>query len=197
MCCNLLIFLSGVLWLRKQASYQLNVGQRSLLLCVLNVSAAFALGEQLSEAAVARQCEAGSSAKISEYVPQGARDSRTLSGWEVSVLSALVPSVASPPWSLLPPPPSPSLALCVWTLLPVDLQLSGLSHATVSNHPTHPPLNPEPPSPSPTSSWPWEGERERERLLSLRDQPKRKWITSVKDNEGKKKKLWLIMIINS
>lgn len=34
-----------------------------------------------------------------------------------------------------PPPP----ALCMATLLPVDSPLSGLSHATVSNHSAHPP----------------------------------------------------------
>lgn len=159
------------------------VGQRSLLLCALSVFAVSALSEQLVEAAVAQHCGAGSSTQISEHIPQGARDSRTLSGWEVSVLSALVPSVSSPHRSPLPPPTS---ALCVWTLHPVDSPLSGLSHATVSNHPTHPPLNPEPLSPSPTSSWPWEREwqwvrrSEREKSLSWK-----KWITCIKEDHSK------------
>lgn len=46
---------------KKQASYQLNVGQRSLLHCVRSVFAASALSEQLTGAAVAQQCGAGSS----------------------------------------------------------------------------------------------------------------------------------------
>lgn len=87
---------------------------------MLNVSAASALSEQLSGAAVAQQRGAGSSVQTSECIPQGARDSRTLSALEVSVLSALVPSVASPPWLPHPPPSRPSMALCVWTVLPVD-----------------------------------------------------------------------------
>lgn len=39
-----------------------------------------ALSERLAEAAVAQQRGAGSSAQISECIPQGARDSQTLSG---------------------------------------------------------------------------------------------------------------------
>lgn len=101
-------------------------------------------------------CRAGSSAQI---CPRGPETAESLSGWEVSVLSASVPSVASLPRPPLPAPAEPPpLALCVWTLLPVDSPLSGLSHATVSNHPAHPPLNPEPRPSSPTSSWPWERE---------------------------------------
>lgn len=46
---------------------------------MLNVSAASALSEQLSGAAVAQQRGAGSSVQTSECIPQGARDSRTLS----------------------------------------------------------------------------------------------------------------------
>lgn len=42
--------------------------------------AASALSERLAEAAVAQQRGAGSSAQISECIPQGARDSQTLSG---------------------------------------------------------------------------------------------------------------------
>lgn len=55
-------------------------GPEVTVLCVHTVAAASALGQQLSEAAVAQQCGAGSSAQISEYIPQGARDSQTLSG---------------------------------------------------------------------------------------------------------------------
>lgn len=80
----------------------------------------------------------------------------------LSVLSAWV-FPAWPPLLVHPPPlqPSPSpvppRALCMWSPLPVDSPLSGLSHATVSNHPAHPPLNPESRSPSPTSSPRWGG----------------------------------------
>lgn len=52
----------------------------TVALCVLSVSGASAHSEQLAEAAAAQQCGAGSSAQISGHVPQGARDSRTLSG---------------------------------------------------------------------------------------------------------------------
>lgn len=46
-----------------------------------------------------------------------------------------------PAWPPLLKHPSqpPPLGLCVSTLLPVDSPLSGLSHATVSNHSAHPP----------------------------------------------------------
>lgn len=92
----------------KQGPYQLNVGQGSVQLCVLNFSAAI------------RSC-CGSVLRISEHIPQGARDSRTLRGWEVSALSALVPSMAFLP--SCPHRASP-LALCVQTVLPVDSSLS-------------------------------------------------------------------------
>lgn len=81
------------------------------LLLLLSVS-----GESSLELLRSPLRQAGSSAHM---CPRGPETAEHRAGWEVSVLSALVPSVASPPRSALPPPPSE--ALCVWTLLPRGL----------------------------------------------------------------------------
>lgn len=67
-----------------------------------------------------------------EYGPRGARDSKPLSGWEVSALSALVPSV-TPPF-LRPAPTEPLLGpLCAGLCSLLTRRFRAFLRATVSN----------------------------------------------------------------
>lgn len=146
------VFQSVCVSLREGVSSHLDVGQRSLLLCVFSVFAASVLGDQLAEAAAGHlRVEL---AALYRYTPGGQRQSNRQ--WMRSVCPVSFGSQRGLSSLIAPPTPAepPPLALCVWTLLPVDSPLSGLLHVTVSNHPAHPPLNPEPPSPSPASSRP-------------------------------------------
>lgn len=95
---------------------------------------------------------AGRAGSLVQMCPRRAETGR--STVDEQCLSCQLWFPAWPPLLIHPSQPPP-LALCMWTLLPVDSPLSGLSHATVSNHPAHPPLNPESRSPSPTSSPRW------------------------------------------
>lgn len=98
---------------------------------------------------------AASSWQRRSNVPQGSRDSRT-PRWMRRVCPVSFGSQRGLSSPIGPPAPAGRGPLCVDPAPPWTRRSLAFSHATVSNHPAHPPLNPEPPSPSPTSAWPWE-----------------------------------------
>lgn len=97
------------------------------------------------------QVTAASSWQRRSHVPQGSRDSRT-PRWMRSVCPVSFGSQCGLSSPIGPPAPAERGPLCVDPAPPWTRCSLAFSHATVSNHPAHPPLNPEPPSPSPTSA---------------------------------------------
>lgn len=108
-------------------------------------------------------------------MPQGARDSRALC-WMISVCAVSFGSqrALSPP-AASPAPAEPLCGACfVWTVIPVDSPLAGLSHVTVSNHPAlWPSLNSE----KPALRW-------RKRTLKKTDQTCWKHITKPVNSQS-------------